>query len=259
MTDAATVLTIAGSDSGGAAGIQADLKTFAAHGVYGLSAITAITAQNSLEIAQIVPVAPETVTAQIDAVASDYRIDAVKLGMLVTGAIAGAVEAAILRHRLRNVVIDPVIQSTGGVRLLDESGIDVLRSRLLSLATVVTPNAAEAERLTGLRVRTLAEAREAAQGIAELGPKAVIVTGGHLDGTPVDVVYDDGEFTELAGERLDTSHVHGTGCTFAAAVAARLACGDTIVAAARQAKAFVAQAIRRAPRFGRGRGPLGHL
>src|SRR5690349_9914317 len=119
MTDAATVLTIAGSDSGGAAGIQADLKTFAAHGVYGLSAITAITAQNSLEIAQIVPVAPETVTAQIDAVASDYRIDAVKLGMLVTGSIAGAVEAAILRHRLRNVVIDPVIQSTGGVRLLD--------------------------------------------------------------------------------------------------------------------------------------------
>jgi hydroxymethylpyrimidine/phosphomethylpyrimidine kinase len=259
MTDVATVLTIAASDSGGAAGIQADLKTFAAYGVAGLTAITAITAQNRREITRIAPLAPDIVAAQIEAVASDYQIHAVKIGMLATGPIATAIATAIIRHRLKNVVIDPVMRSTSGVALLDDDGVEVLRSRLLPLAAVVTPNIAEAERLAGVHVKSLVDARTAAERIAGLGAKAVIVTGGHLDSAPIDLVYEAGACTELTGERLDTSRVHGTGCTFAAAVAARLALGDPVVDAARHAKDFVAQAIRRAPQMGQGRGPLGHL
>jgi hydroxymethylpyrimidine/phosphomethylpyrimidine kinase len=252
-------LTIAGSDSGGGAGIQADLKTFAALGVYGVCAITAITAQNSERVVVSAPLSRDLVTAQIDAVAADFTIEATKIGMLATAPIAEAVVAAIERHRLRHVVLDPVMVSTTGTRLIDEAGMALLRSRLMPLAAVITPNALEAGALTGLAVRTLADARRAAARLVEIGARSVVITGGHLEAGAVDLVYEAGVFTELPGERLESTHTHGTGCTFSSAIAARLALGDALVPAARAAKTYVTGAIRRAPGLGHGRGPLGHF
>jgi hydroxymethylpyrimidine/phosphomethylpyrimidine kinase len=252
-------LTIAGSDSAAAAGIQADLKTFAAHGVYGATAVTAITAQNSRRIEMWAPIAADMVTAQIDAVAADFHVDAVKIGMLGTRAVAQAVADALRRHRFPHVVLDPVIVATTGAVLLEPDAVEIVKRQLLPLASVVTPNAREAAMLTGVSVHTPADARDAARRLAMLGAPAVIVKGGHLDDEPVDVVLHRGVFTELAGPRLDTAHVHGTGCAFAAALAARLAVGDALIDAAAAAKAYVARAIASAPGLGRGRGPLGHL
>jgi hydroxymethylpyrimidine/phosphomethylpyrimidine kinase len=253
-----TALTIAGSDSSGGAGIQADLKTFAACGVYGLSAITAVTAQNTQGVRDMAPVAAEMVAAQIDAVAADFDVDATKIGMLATASIVNAVADAIARHSLKHVVLDPVLVSTSGRALVDAAGLDALRARLLPLATVVTPNLAEAAALSGLRVATLDDARRAAERIAALGPKSVVITGGHLDGPPVDVLWTNGALTDVPGDRVTSSSTHGTGCTFSAAIAARLALGDTIVGAVREAKRYVTRAIENAPGLGRGRGPLGH-
>jgi hydroxymethylpyrimidine/phosphomethylpyrimidine kinase len=251
-------LTIAGSDSSGGAGIQADLKTFAALGVYGTCAITAITAQNTRGVITVSPLAPELVAAQIDAVAADFRIGATKIGMLAAAGVVEAVADALVRHRLTPMVLDPVLISTSGARLLDEDGVALLRARLLPLAAAVTPNAPEVEALTGLPVHSVADARRAALRLVELGARAVVVTGGHFEEGPVDLVLDEGTFTEISGERLPSRHTHGTGCTFSSAVAARLALGDGLVAAVRAAKAFVADAIRRAPGLGGGIGPLGH-
>ncbi len=251
-------LTIAGSDSSGGAGIQADLKTFLAHGVFGLSAVTAVTAQNTQRVDRIAPVSADIVAAQIDAVAADFRISATKIGMLAGSCIVEAVADAIARHGLPNVVLDPVLASTSGTRLLDDRGLEALRARLLRLATVVTPNAFEAEALVGFPVRDLEQARRAARHIVAMGARAVVITGGHLDGPATDLLYAAGDFTELPGERIESRHTHGTGCTFSAAIAARLARGDALVPAARAAKAYVADAIRRAPGLGHGRGPLGH-
>ena len=225
-----TALTIAGSDSSGGAGIQADLKTFAALGVYGTSAVTAITAQNSMGIFAVCPVAPALLTAQIDAVLDDFGADAVKIGMLGSSANVLAVAEACTRHRMKNVVLDPVLVATHGARLLDEAGVAALRDRLLPLVTIVTPNLAEAAALTGLTVRDAPEMRRAALKLCEMGARAVIVKGGHLDGAPIDVVFDGRAFEELEGERIETRHRHGTGCTFASAVAARLAQGDDLIA-----------------------------
>ena len=252
-----TALTIAGSDSGGGAGIQADLRTFAALGVHGTSAITAITAQNSLGVYAITPVTPEMIAAQIEAVLTDFGADAVKIGMLGTAANVEVVADAIERFACGNVVLDPVMIATHGARLLDEAGVAALRGRLLALATVVTPNLSEAEALTGRPVRTLLEMREAATALTAMGARAVIVKGGHLDAAPVDVLYDGASFTELSGHRVDTRHAHGTGCVFSSALAARLAHGDTLIDAARVAKTFVTRALRDAPGLGQGRGPLG--
>ena len=254
-----TALTIAGSDSGGGAGIQADLKTFAAHGVFGLSAITAVTAQNTRGVIASAPVPPGMTAAQIDAVAADFSVDATKIGMLATSAIAEEVAGAVARLGLKNVVLDPVLAATSGAPLLDAGGLAVLRSRLLPLALVITPNTLEAETLTGITIRTLADARRAAEQLTTLGARAVIIKGGHLTGPPTDLVYEGGAFTELAGERLDARQTHGTGCTFSSAIAARLALGDALVPAARAAKAYVVLAIQRAPGLGHGRGPLGHF
>ena len=250
-------LTIAGSDSSGGAGIQADLKTFAALGVYGLSAITAVTAQNTEGIRSVVPLSAEVVLAQIDAVADDFQIDATKIGMLATAPIVEAIAGAIDRRALGLVVLDPVLASTSGSSLLDEPGLQALL-RLLPRAAVLTPNTEEAGALSGMPVSTLSDARRAAERLTELGARGVVITGGHLAGPAIDLVYEAGTFTELAGDHVASRHTHGTGCTFSAALAARLARGDDLVAAARTAKAYVAAAIRRAPGLGRGRGPLGH-
>jgi hydroxymethylpyrimidine/phosphomethylpyrimidine kinase len=255
-----TVLTIAGSDSGGGAGIQADLKTFAAHGVYGLSAVTAVTAQNTLGVTAVQALPADLVTAQIEAVAGDLEPSAVKTGMLATAAIVEAVAAAIESLDLPNVVVDPVMVAKGGERLLDADAVDVLRAELIPRALVVTPNAAEAAWLSGIEVRSLDAAREAAERIRRLGARAVIVKGGHLGGLySVDVLCDADGVVELTAERIDTRHTHGTGCTFASAIAANLAVGLALRDAARLAKEYVTGAILCAPELGGGHGPLDHF
>lgn len=253
-------LTIAGSDSGGGAGIQADLKTFAAHGVYGTSAITAITAQNTLGVTAVHTVPADIVAAQIEAVVSDIGTDAVKTGMLATAAIVEAVVAAIEELDLPSVVVDPVMVAKGGSRLLDDEAIETMRTELLPRAMAITPNAEEAAALLNDEVRTLDQARAAARRLKELGPGAVIVKGGHLDGAmAIDVLFDGVRFTELRAPRIDTTSTHGTGCTFASAIAANLALGLDLKTAAERAKSYVTEAIRRAPRIGQGHGPLGHF
>lgn len=253
-------LTIAGSDSGGGAGIQADLKTFAAHGVYGTSAITAITAQNTLGVTAVHTVPADIVAAQIEAVVSDIGTDAVKTGMLATAAIVEAVAAAIEELDLPSVVVDPVMVAKGGSRLLDDEAIETMRTELLPRAMVITPNAEEAAALLNDEVRTLDQARAAARRLKEVGPGAVIVKGGHLDGAmAIDVLFDGVRFTELRAPRIDTTSTHGTGCTFASAIAANLALGLDLKTAAERAKSYVTEAIRRAPRIGQGHGPLGHF
>ena len=253
-----TALTIAGSDSGGGAGIQADLKTFAAHGVFGLTAITAITAQNTLTVTRVLPVPEEMVLAQIAAVASDFPVGATKVGMLATAGIAAAVARALDEHRFTHVVLDPVMVAKGGSRLLDDAAVAVIRDRLLGRADVITPNVPEAEALAELRILSADDLQRAAERLVTLGARAVIVKGGHLDGPPVDVLFDGQTMTRLQADRLPGRHTHGTGCTFSSAVASRLALGDSLVDAARAAKEYVTRAIARAPGLGHGAGPLGH-
>jgi hydroxymethylpyrimidine/phosphomethylpyrimidine kinase len=252
-----TALTIAGSDSGGGAGIQADLRTFTAHGVHGTSAITAITAQNTIGVTAVLALPPEIVVAQIDAVVTDLGADAVKIGMLANAGIAAAVADALTRHRLSPIVLDPVMVAKGGASLLDDTAAAVLRSRLFPLATVVTANVPEAEALTGLPVIDVAGARRAASAMVEAGARAAIVKGGHLSGDATDVFFDGTAFTEFTSERISTVHTHGTGCTFASAIAARLALGAPLLDAISAAKTYVTRAIEHAPGLGHGHGPLG--
>jgi len=260
-----TALTIAGSDSSGGAGIQADLKTFAAFGVYGTCAVTAVTAQNTRGVSGWEPVSTELVIAQLETVASDLAPAAVKTGMLATAAIVEAVAATIEELDLPNLVVDPVILPTSGVRLLEEDAVAALVAELLPRAEVVTPNVPEAEALIGTPIRTLADMREAALRIRALGPRVVVLKGGHLPPSVsdpdfcIDVVSSaQGDF-DIRGPRLTTSHTHGTGCTFAAAITAALALGQSIEQAVRGARAYVEGAIREAPRLGSGHGPLNHF
>jgi len=250
-------LTIAGSDSSGGAGIQADLRTFAAHGVFGTTAVTALTAQNTVDVRGVWTPPVESVTAQIAAVVEDFDISAVKIGMLATAPIAGAVADALVRHRLPNVVLDTVMVAKGGHDLLDKDAVAILRDRLIPLARVITPNVPEAEVLTGLRLNRPTDLHVAARALVDAGAAAALVKGGHLDGAPVDVLYDGTQVVEFSGERVRSRHTHGTGCTLSSAIAARLALGDSLEAAVRAAKAYVSAAIRAAPGLGRGHGPLG--
>ena len=252
-----TALTIAGSDSGGGAGIQADLRTFQALGVFGASAITAITAQNTLGVRAVQALDPALVSAQIDAVAEDFTLAAVKIGMLANVEIVRAVAAAIDRHRLQPVVLDPVMVGTGGRTLLSPDAVASLRDELIPRATLITPNLTEAEALTGGTIRTVADMRDAAARLVRAGARAVVIKGGHLDGPAIDLFADAHSSEELTAPRLNTPHTHGTGCTFASAIAARLALGDDLVSAVRAAKAYVHRAIAAAPGLGHGHGPLG--
>ena len=254
-----TALTIAGSDSGGGAGLQADLKTFAAHGVFGLTAITAVTAQNTTGVRAIVALAPEIVIAQIDAVVDDFGVSATKIGMLATAANAVAVAEAIARHRLSNVVLDTVMIAKSGAALLPDDAIDVVRTRLIPIATIVTPNIPEAERLIGQRIDTIADMRAAARALLALGARAVLVKGGHLDGPATDVLAVASGLVELTADRVPGRHTHGTGCTLSSAIAARLAQGDELQSAVERAKAYVTRAITHAPGLGHGYGPLQHF
>jgi hydroxymethylpyrimidine/phosphomethylpyrimidine kinase len=253
-------LTIAGSDSGGGAGIQADLKTFGALGVFGTTAITAVTAQNTLAVTRIQEIDPQMVAAQIDAVAQDVGIDAAKTGMLANSAIIEVVASAVKRHRIPNLVVDPVMVSKSGVRLLREDAVLALKSHLLPLAEIITPNLPEAQTLTGQPIPDAEAMREAARRIHALGPRRVVIKGGHADSpNVVDLYFDGNDFQELKAERIQTRSTHGTGCTFAAAIAAYLAHGLPPLDAVARAKEFVTAALRAAPGIGKGFGPLNHF
>lgn len=255
-----TALTIAGSDSGGGAGIQADLKTFAAHGVFGTSAITAITAQNTVGVSAVHALSADLIAAQIEAVATDIEVHAVKTGMLANAAIVEVVVAAIESLDLPNVVVDPVMIAKSGDRLLEREAVAAMTTELLPLAFVVTPNVLEAEALADMSILTIKEARRAARRIRDLGPQAVVIKGGHLDGPEViDLLWDGLELVELRAPRIDSVHTHGTGCTFAAAIAANLALGLPLRQAVADAKAYLSGAIQHAPGLGHGHGPLNHF
>lgn len=252
-------LTIAGSDSGGGAGIQADLRTFAAHGLHGTSAVTAVTAQNSVAVTAYVALDPAMVAAQIDAVASDMTVAAAKTGMLATAGIVDAVAAAVRRHHLPFLVVDPVMVAKSGDRLLDPAA-EQAYVRLFPLATVLTPNLPEAQALLGRPVRTLADMRAAARDLRARGPQVVVVKGGHLEaGDAVDVFCDATRLVELAAPRIATANTHGTGCTYSAAIAARLALGHEPLEAVRGAKEYLTEAIRLSYNVGHGHGPVDHF
>jgi len=255
-----TALTIAGSDSGGGAGIQADLKTFAAHGVYGTSAVTAVTAQNTLGVVAWQALPAYLVIAQIEAVAGDIGADAVKVGMLATAAIVEAVAAAIEAINLPHVVVDPVMVAKGGDRLLDADAVAAMRAELLPRAQIVTPNVPEAEVLAEMPVRSLEDMREAGRRILELGPRVVLVKGGHLDGPEsIDVACTKTEIFDIRRPRIETRHTHGTGCTLSSAIAANLALGLADRDAIERARDYLDGAIRHAPGIGGGHGPLNHF
>ena len=255
-----TALTIAGSDSGGGAGIQADLKTFAAHGVYGTSAVTALTAQNTVAVTAVHVAPAAFVVAQIEAVLADLGCDAAKTGMLATAEIVAAVAAAVTRLSIPHLVVDPVMVAKSGDHLLAENAVTAMRRDLLPVARVVTPNIPEAEVLIGAPIRSVEDAVAAAQAICAMGARAVIVKGGHLDLPDiVDVLVDGTRVMAMTAPRVPGVHTHGTGCTFAAAIAARLALGEELHAAARAAQAYVAGAMRAGIPLGQGHRPLDHL
>lgn len=255
-------LTIAGSDSGGGAGIQADLKTFSALGVFGMTAITALTAQNTTGVYGVVELDPSFVARQIDVVVDDIGVDAVKTGMLANAAIVEAVAERVQAHKLERLVVDPVMVSKSGSPLLQPSAVDAVKSRLLPLALVVTPNLHEAAALSGFGVADAATMEAAARAVHALGPRYVVVKGGHLEGDPCDLLYDGHSFHRLRGERFDTPHTHGTGCVFASAIAANLAKGADVPEAVSAAKQFITIAIRHGLALGHGHGPadpMAHL
>jgi hydroxymethylpyrimidine/phosphomethylpyrimidine kinase len=253
-------LTIAGSDSGGGAGIQADLKTFQAFGVFGTSAITAVTAQNTNGLRAVHAVPGPIVREQISAVATDFAIGATKSGMLATRALVELVADAIRAEQLRNYVLDPVMVATSGDRLLEDDAVHAILTRLIPLSTLVTPNLDEARILTGLPITDVAGMREAAKHLVTRGARAALVKGGHLAGPRVvDVLFDGKTFREFARDKLQSTSTHGTGCTLSAAIAAGLAKGNPLERAVEDALAFVHEAIRTAPGLGSGHGPLNFL
>ncbi len=255
-----TALTIAGSDSGGGAGIQADLKTFAAHGVYGLSVVTAVTAQNTLTVMAIAEVPEEVIALQIDAVLEDIGADAIKVGMLSAASIVETVVDRLEAWEPKNLVVDPVMVSKSGHTLLNDNAVRALATKLFPLALVVTPNVFEAQILAKRSIASLADAEEAARAIHALGPSIVIVKGGHLEGAEaVDVVFDGTSIEHLSTERVDTENTHGTGCTFSSAIAAQLALGLDPAMAIRRAKAFLTAALCASYRIGSGHSPVNHL
>jgi hydroxymethylpyrimidine kinase/phosphomethylpyrimidine kinase len=246
------IVTIAGSDTGGGAGIQADLKAIATLGAHGMSVITALTAQNSLGIQSVYPIPLSFVEAQIDAIFSDIGADAIKTGMLYNGDVVKLVAEKMKHYRVDKLVVDPLINATDGTPLLDEAGRDALRRELLPLASVVTPNLPEAAALAGMEVRTTEEMREAAKRIRGYGAEAVLVKGGHLEGDPVDILLDEEGYTEFRSERMAMSDVHGTGCVLSAAIATALAQGASLQEAVQQGRGVTMESIKASLTMGKG-------
>ena len=255
-----TALTIAGSDSSGGAGIQADLKTFQAHGVFGMSAVTAVTVQNTRGVFGIQEMSPEIVGGQIDCLFDDIVIHAVKIGMVASVPLIEAIAAALAGRERPPVVLDPVMISKSGFPLLQETAQSALVEHLFPLAEVVTPNIHEAERLIGQPIESLAAMRDAARAIRDRGARKVVVKGGHLgDAEATDILYDGRDFRELTAERVDTRNTHGTGCTFSSAIAANLALGKSFFAAVADAKDYISGAIAQSLDIGQGHGPTHHF
>ncbi len=253
------VLTIAGSDSGGGAGIQADLKTFQELGVFGTSVLTAVTAQNTRGVHGVEAVSTELLAQQLDAIGSDFSIEACKTGMLFDASRIEAVALGVKRHTFKRLVVDPVMIAKGGASLLQDTAVDALKTSLLPLATVVTPNVPEAEVLTGLTIRTFQDRLEAAERLLSLGAKAVILKGGHLEGERAeDLVISATEAFMLSAPRVATTNTHGTGCTFSAALTAELGKGHALIDAAVTAKRFIQSAIVHDLHIGSGHGPTNH-
>ena len=253
------VLTIAGSDSGGGAGIQADLKTITVLGGFGMSVITALTAQNTLGVHGIHDVPTEFVEAQFDAVAGDIGVDAAKTGMLASSEVIRTVAGTIRRYGIEKLVVDPVMVAKGGARLIREEAKKTLVAELIPLAFVLTPNIPEAEVLAGIQIRAIGDMKEAARIIHRMGARHVVVKGGHLSGDAVDLLYDGCEFWEFASPRIATEDTHGTGCTYSAAIATALATGKDVAGAVTAAKRYITEAVRYAWRLGGGHGPTNHL
>ena len=253
-------LTIAGSDSSGGAGIQADLKTFQAHGVFGMSVITAVTAQNTQKVYDVQEIRPPLVKKQIQCLFEDIQIHAVKIGMVSSRTLIEAVAAALGRTPTPPVVLDPVMISKSGYSLLRKDAQSALIKNLFPLAEVVTPNIHEAEALVGRKIATIAGMKTAARDILQLGAKKVVVKGGHLgDEAATDILFDGVQFRELKGDRIPTLNTHGTGCTFSSAIAANLALGSDFFEAVSRAKVYITGAIRHSLSIGKGYGPTNHF
>jgi len=254
------VLTIAGSDSGGGAGIQADIKAMSANGVFAMSAITAVTAQNTEEVTDVFELPLSIVVAQIDAVFDDFDVSAVKTGMLSSAEIVKVVAKLLKPQNVTNLVVDPVMIAKSGHRLLKPDAVEALMHELIPLALVVTPNIHEAQQLSGIEIKTLNDARKAAKIIHRLGCRHVLIKGGHLlEDRATDLLYDGRFFELFKSEFIDTPHTHGTGCTFASAIAAHLALGKPLTQAVTAAKAYLTEAIRHGLSIGHGKGPTHHF
>jgi len=254
------VLTIAWSDSGGGAGIQADIKAMSANGVFAMSAITAITAQNTEEVTEVFELPISIIAAQIDAIFDDFDVAAVKTGMLSSAEIVTTVARMLKPQNVTNLVVDPVMVSKSGHPLLQPDAIEAVKRDLIPLALVVTPNIHEAQQLSGIEIKTLSDARQAAKVIHQLGCRNVLIKGGHLlADRATDLLYDGQFFEVFKGEFIDTPHTHGTGCTYASAIAAHLALGKSLSQAITAAKAYLTEAIRHALAIGHGRGPTNHF
>jgi hydroxymethylpyrimidine/phosphomethylpyrimidine kinase len=254
------VLTIAGSDSGGGAGIQADLKAMSANGVFAMSVITAVTAQNTEEVTEVFELPASIIAAQLDAVFDDFDVSAVKTGMLGSADTVGVVARMLRPQQVANLVVDPVMISKSGHALLKPEAIEALKRDLIPLALLVTPNVHEAQELSGIQIKSLSDARQAAKAIIKYGCKHVLIKGGHLlaeQGT--DLLYDGRFFTVYKGEFIQTRHTHGTGCTFASAIAAQLARGKSLPDAIQTAKTYTTEAIRHSLAIGHGHGPTNHF
>jgi hydroxymethylpyrimidine/phosphomethylpyrimidine kinase len=260
MTTLKQVLTIAGSDSGGGAGIQADIKAMSANGVFAMSVITAITAQNTEEVTDVLELPPSLVASQLDAVFDDFDVAAVKTGMLSSAEIVRTVAKVLAQQKVSNLIVDPVMISKSGHALLKPDAVETLRAELIPLALVITPNIHEAQQLSGMEIKNLTDARQAAKTLHKLGCRNVLIKGGHLlaeRGT--DLLYDGRFFTVFKGDFIDTPHTHGTGCTFASAIAAQLARGQALPEAVKIAKTYLTEAIRHGLAIGHGRGPTNHF
>lgn len=261
MTTISKALTIAGSDSGGGAGIQADLKTFQELGVYGMSALTAVTAQNTLGVQGVFPLEPAAVTEQLDSIGTDLQPDAVKTGMLFSSEIIRIVAGKVRQYGWHKLVVDPVMIAKGGSSLLQQEAVSALITELLPLTMVVTPNIPEAEILTGMKISGMRDRETAAKLIYAMGPNYVVLKGGHDEAAAdsTDLLYDGHSFIYLDSRRIVTRHTHGTGCTYSAAITAGLAQGSTVEAAVQTAKAFIRAAIEDGLNIGSGHGPTNHF
>ncbi len=253
-----TALTIAGSDSSGGAGIQADLKTFCSYGIYGAAVITALTAQNTIGVQEILKVKESFVAKQLDAVLSDLKVDAVKIGMLYAKGIVKIVAQKLIEYRVKNIVLDPVMFSKSGDALIEEDARIVIKEKLIPICDVITPNIFEAESLTGFSIKTIEEMKKASERLYLLGCKNAIIKGGHLQGEAIDILYDGKGFKIIEGERISKKNPHGTGCTFSSAITAGLALGYNINDAFEKAKKYVVCAIKNSFSLGKGFDLLNH-